>query len=151
MLWVKRELQMSVMLKLKKIITCNLYLAFFTFIKSLVKWVTLDKKICVFFKFPCIHSPSTLVTSHVPITIWGRWIQSLSSGSSQSVEEKHIHKQIVMISCDRCHNISPKRHNREGRGLIRGKINELKLERWLEVWQADLGGGGEQYECRIIF
>lgn len=138
------------MLKHKKIITCNLYLSFFIFTKSLVKWMTLDnEENLYFFQTPfCIHSPSTLVISHMTITVWGLWIQSLSSGSSQSVEEKHTRKQIVMISCDRCHSISPQRHSREGRGLIRGKINELKFERWLQVWRADLGRGGAQYECK---
>ena len=78
-------------------------------------------------------------------------MQSLSSGSSRSAGESQTHKQIVMISCDRCHNINPKRHNREGRGLPEGMRNELEVERWLPSLTGKFGGGGAQYEFKIIF
>ena len=69
-------------------------------------------------------------------------MQSLSSGSSRSAGESQTHKQIVMISCDRCHNINPKRHNREGRGLPEGMRNELEVERWLPSLTGRFGGVG---------
>lgn len=78
-------------------------------------------------------------------------MQSLSSGISQSAGKSQTQKQIVMISCDRCHNINPKRHNREGRGLTEGMRNELEVERWLPNLTGRFEGWGAQYECKIIF
>ena len=80
----------------------------------------------------------------MPVTVGDLWMQSLSSGSSQSAGESHVHKQIVMISCDRCHDINPKRHNREDRELIEGKISDVKLERWLPSLTGRFGGRGAQ-------
>lgn len=98
-----------------------------------------------------IHSPSALVTNAVLVAVGGLWMQSLSSGSSRSAGKSQTQKQIIMISCDRCRNINPKRHHRGGRGLTEGMRNELEVERWLPSVTGRFGGWGAQYERKIIF